>query len=114
MSGSSYRSFLKLLERWPVDPTKAGGRDLGEYLRTRIAEVYRSGASSAVNEEWCGAVAASLHRLAADTHKESHPRSRTSTALGLSPEEYRHVLSNEGLQQIQRETRSWWSKKRDK
>uniref|UniRef100_A0A5F5PSL0 Mitochondrial nucleoid factor 1 n=1 Tax=Equus caballus TaxID=9796 RepID=A0A5F5PSL0_HORSE len=42
MAASRYRRFLKLCEEWPVDETKRG-RDLGAYLRQRVAQAFREG-----------------------------------------------------------------------
>ncbi|XP_054578394.1 ubiquinol-cytochrome-c reductase complex assembly factor 2 isoform X1 [Eptesicus fuscus] len=42
MAAGRYRRFLKLCEEWPVDETKRG-RDLGAYLRQRVAQAFREG-----------------------------------------------------------------------
>jgi hypothetical protein len=35
MGSSSYGSFIRLLEKWPLDPTKKG-KDVGEALRQAL------------------------------------------------------------------------------
>ena len=50
MSGSSYRSFVRILERWPVDKNKQG-KDIGEGLRQLFSNNFPSGSASKVNEK---------------------------------------------------------------
>lgn len=47
MAALRYRRFLKLCEEWPVDETKRG-RDLGAYLRQRVAQAFREGENTQV------------------------------------------------------------------
>uniref|UniRef100_A0A3B4UWP1 Mitochondrial nucleoid factor 1 n=1 Tax=Seriola dumerili TaxID=41447 RepID=A0A3B4UWP1_SERDU len=42
MSATRYRRFLKLCEEWPRDETKKG-RDLGTFLRHKVASAFREG-----------------------------------------------------------------------
>lgn len=51
MAASRYRRFLKLCEEWPVDETKRG-RDLGAYLRQRVAQAFREGENTQVTRLW--------------------------------------------------------------
>lgn len=51
MAASRYRRFLKLCEEWPVDETKRG-RDLGAYLRQRVAQAFREGENTQVTGLW--------------------------------------------------------------
>lgn len=51
MAASRYRRFLKLCEEWPVDETKRG-RDLGAYLRQRVAQAFREGENTQVIRLW--------------------------------------------------------------
>ena len=51
MGASRYRRFLKLCEEWPVDETKRG-RDLGAYLRQRVAQAFREGENTQVTRLW--------------------------------------------------------------
>ncbi|XP_047740759.1 ubiquinol-cytochrome-c reductase complex assembly factor 2-like [Hyalella azteca] len=97
MSGSSYHRFVELLKLWPVDKTKIGGRDLGEYIQHRISKTFVQGVATSVDEEKCSAIVSSLTRLAKDTHKNKFPRTRESSALGLTKEECSGLLSNEFL-----------------
>lgn len=47
MSATRYRRFLKLCEEWPRDETKKG-RDLGTFLRQRVASAFREGENTQV------------------------------------------------------------------
>ena len=49
MSGNSYRSFVRILERWPVDKNKQG-KDIGEGLRQLFSNNFPSRSASKVNE----------------------------------------------------------------
>uniref|UniRef100_A0A452HY23 Mitochondrial nucleoid factor 1 n=1 Tax=Gopherus agassizii TaxID=38772 RepID=A0A452HY23_9SAUR len=48
MAATRYRRFLKLCEEWPVEETKRG-RDLGAFLRQRVAQAFREGESTQVS-----------------------------------------------------------------
>ena len=50
MSGNSYRRFVRILERWPVDKNKEG-KDIGEALRQLFSNNFPSGSASKVNEK---------------------------------------------------------------
>lgn len=47
MSATRYRRFLKLCEEWPRDESKKG-RDLGTFLRQRVASAFREGENTQV------------------------------------------------------------------
>lgn len=47
MSATRYRRFLKLCEEWPRDESKKG-RDLGTFLRQRVALAFREGENTQV------------------------------------------------------------------
>lgn len=47
MSATRYRRFLKLCEEWPLDDYKKG-RDLGAFLRKRVALSFREGENTQV------------------------------------------------------------------
>jgi len=106
MGSSVYRGFLRLLERWPAEETKAG-RDLGEYLRVRVGEAFRHGEHSAVDERVCRRQLDSLARIAGNHHCSDARRSGTGTASGLSVEECRLIMTNEFLQQLEAMDQSW-------
>ncbi|XP_012317081.1 ubiquinol-cytochrome c reductase complex assembly factor 2 isoform X2 [Aotus nancymaae] len=93
MAASRYRRFLKLCEEWPVDETKRG-RDLGAYLRQRVAQAFREGENTQIAEpEACDQMYESLARLHSNYYKHKYPRPRETSFSGLSLEEYKLILS---------------------
>ncbi|CAB1315262.1 unnamed protein product [Coregonus sp. 'balchen'] len=50
MSATRYRRFLKLCEEWPRDESKKS-RDLGTFLRQRVAHAFREGNMQQMDEE---------------------------------------------------------------
>ena len=50
MSVGSYTKFVKILEKWPLDPNKAG-KDLGQSLRQLFSHNFPLGSTSVVNEK---------------------------------------------------------------
>jgi len=96
-AGSRYRKFLKLCEMWPVDASKTD-RDLGLYIRRRIADGFRQGDATEIDVAECDRVYNSLHRIASNHFRRSYPRLRDSTFSGLSAENCRTMNSTEGLE----------------
>ncbi|XP_050715065.1 ubiquinol-cytochrome-c reductase complex assembly factor 2-like [Eriocheir sinensis] len=103
MARNSYRNFLRLLEKWPLDASKSGDRDLGEHIRKRVTEAFKHGEASEVNEEECQRIYTSLNRIASGAHAAKYPRSLTSTSTGLSAEECHHITSTEFLKALEDE-----------
>lgn len=60
MALTRYRRFLKLCEEWPVEETKSG-RDLGTFLRQRVAQAFREGENTQVRaaRAWCSSSSSS-------------------------------------------------------
>lgn len=73
MSATRYRRFLKLCEEWPKDEAKKG-RDLGTFLRQRVASAFREGENTQVTT--------AVFFFFADTaHSDLHPPGDTNTGL---------------------------------
>ncbi|KAF3831418.1 hypothetical protein GH733_000230 [Mirounga leonina] len=98
MAASRYRRFLKLCEEWPVDETKRG-RDLGSYLRQRVAQAFREGENT------------------------QYPRPRDTSFSGLSVEEYKLILStgidspaalSDTLEEFKEMNKGMWKKLQEK
>uniref|UniRef100_A0A8C0CZG1 Mitochondrial nucleoid factor 1 n=1 Tax=Balaenoptera musculus TaxID=9771 RepID=A0A8C0CZG1_BALMU len=89
MAASRYRRFLKLCEEWPVDETKRG-RDLGAYLRQRVAQAFREGENT------------------------QYPRPRDTNFSGLSLEEYKLILSTDTLEEFKEMNKGMWKKLQEK
>ncbi|XP_043274410.1 ubiquinol-cytochrome-c reductase complex assembly factor 2 [Venturia canescens] len=93
MAGS-YKNFMKLLEAWPLDKSKAG-RDLGQHIRDNLKVAFAKGPHSEINQEQCDRYYNSLKRLASNYYGQHYPRTNKSTASGLSAEECNIALSPE-------------------
>uniref|UniRef100_A0A4X2LGA6 Mitochondrial nucleoid factor 1 n=1 Tax=Vombatus ursinus TaxID=29139 RepID=A0A4X2LGA6_VOMUR len=89
MAASRYRRFLKLCEEWPLDETKRG-RDLGAYLRQRVAQAFREGENT------------------------QYPRPRDTGFSGLTVEECRIVLATDTLEEFKELNKGLWKKLQDK
>ncbi|KAK3872553.1 hypothetical protein Pcinc_015167 [Petrolisthes cinctipes] len=110
MARTSYRNFIRLLEQWPVDPTKSGGRDLGEHIRGRVSSGFKHGDASQVDQAECSRLHASLSRLASNVYAKRYPRSLKSSATGLSVEECQQIISTDFLKTLQEEDQSLFSR----
>ncbi|KAG8451034.1 hypothetical protein GDO86_003349 [Hymenochirus boettgeri] len=70
MAAQRYRRFMKLCEDWPLDDTRIG-RDLGAFLRQRVAQAFREGDNTQVYEPVaCDQMWDSLSRLNTSYYKE--------------------------------------------
>ncbi|XP_025718318.1 ubiquinol-cytochrome c reductase complex assembly factor 2 isoform X1 [Callorhinus ursinus] len=123
MAASRYRRFLKLCEEWPVDETKRG-RDLGAYLRQRVAQAFREGENTQIAEpEACDQMYESLARLHSNYYKHKYPRPRDTSFSGLSVEEYKLILStgidspaalSDTLEEFKEMNKGMWKKLQEK
>ncbi|XP_008065019.1 ubiquinol-cytochrome-c reductase complex assembly factor 2 isoform X2 [Carlito syrichta] len=114
MAASRYRRFLKLCEEWPVDETKRG-RDLGTYLRQRVAQAFREGENTQIAEpEACDQMYESLARLHSNYYKHKYPRPRDTSFSGLSVEEYKLILSTDTLEEFKEMNKGLWKKLQEK
>ncbi|KAM9003777.1 ubiquinol-cytochrome-c reductase complex assembly factor 2 [Sarcophilus harrisii] len=114
MAASRYRRFLKLCEEWPLDETKRG-RDLGAYLRQRVAQAFREGENTQITEpEVCDEMYESLARLHSNYYKHKYPRPRDTGFSGLTVEECRIVLATDTLEEFKEMNKGLWKKLQDK
>jgi len=98
MSSRAYNSFVKILEKWPVDKTKAG-KDLGEALRLLFSKTFPSGSSSVVNEKTVNKQIGDLEALISNKTLNSYPRTSKSTFTGLDLETLSQITSGEVLKE---------------
>lgn len=105
-AASRYRKFLKLCEMWPVDASKAD-RDLGLYIRQRIAEGFRQGDATEIDVDECDRVYNSLHRIASNHFRRSYPRLRNNNFSGLNLEQCQMMNSREALEELNPERRKF-------
>ncbi|XP_005309415.1 ubiquinol-cytochrome-c reductase complex assembly factor 2 isoform X2 [Chrysemys picta bellii] len=89
MAATRYRRFLKLCEEWPVEETKRG-RDLGAFLRQRVAQAFREGEST------------------------QYPRLKDTSFTGVTVEECKLVLATDSGKQMEEMKKGKWKKLREK
>ncbi|KAM5182540.1 ubiquinol-cytochrome c reductase complex assembly factor 2 isoform 1-T1 [Mantella aurantiaca] len=114
MASVRYRRFLKLCEEWPVDETRRG-RDLGAFLRQRVAQVFREGENTQIQDpEACDQMYESLNRINSNYYKEKYPRLQDTSFTEITAEEYRLVLATDSLKQLDEMKRGMWKRLVDK
>ncbi|EFN87739.1 Uncharacterized protein C6orf125 [Harpegnathos saltator] len=102
MAGN-YKSFMKLLESWPLDKSKAGS-DLGQHIRDQLKIAFAKGESATqVDQERCNRYYASLNRLSSNYHGQRYKRTLLSTASGLDRKQCNLVLTPEMLEYFNEE-----------
>lgn len=107
MSATRYRRFLKLCEEWPRDESKKA-RDLGTFLRQRVAGAFREGESTQISDpEKCDQMYESLARINSNVYRQKFPRVRDTSFTGVTVEECRVLLSG-SVQQMDEEKKGLW------
>ncbi|KAM9292307.1 ubiquinol-cytochrome c reductase complex assembly factor 2 [Gastrophryne carolinensis] len=114
MASIRYRRFLKLCEEWPVDETRRG-RDLGAFLRQRVAQAFREGENTQIQDpEVCDQMYESLNRINSNYYREKYPRLQDTSFTEITAEEYRMVLATDTLKQMDEMKRGVWKRLMDK
>nr|XP_056701245.1 ubiquinol-cytochrome-c reductase complex assembly factor 2 [Euleptes europaea] len=114
MAVTRYRRFLKLCEEWPVEETKRG-RDLGTFLRQRVAQAFREGENTQIADPvTCDEMFESLARIHTNHYKNKYPRLKDTSFTGVSVEECKMVLATDSLKQMEEAKKGKWSKLREK
>ncbi|XP_048409612.1 ubiquinol-cytochrome-c reductase complex assembly factor 2 [Stegostoma tigrinum] len=114
MAATRYRRFLKLCEEWPLDQTKKG-RDLGAFIRQKVAQGFREGESSQIADpEKCDRMYESLARIHSAYYKNKYPRLRNTSFTGVTVEECRLVLATDNMKQLEEMKKGMWKKIREK
>ncbi|XP_050460932.1 ubiquinol-cytochrome-c reductase complex assembly factor 2 [Cataglyphis hispanica] len=101
MAGN-YKSFMRLLESWPLDKTKVGS-DLGQHIRDQLKIAFAKGDASQQNVEQCNRYYSSLKRISSNHYGQFYKRSLLSTASGLSREQCTLALTPEMLDYLKEE-----------
>ncbi|CAL8256282.1 unnamed protein product [Arctogadus glacialis] len=110
MSATRYRRFLKLCEEWPMDDFKKG-RDLGTFLRQRVALAFREGENTQIlDPEKCDQMYESLARINSNVYRERFPRVMDTSFTGVTVEECKVLLSGsmQQMQQMDEEKKGLW------
>ncbi|XP_062997380.1 ubiquinol-cytochrome c reductase complex assembly factor 2 [Elgaria multicarinata webbii] len=114
MAVTRYRRFLKLCEEWPVEETKRG-RDLGAFLRQRVAQSFREGENTQISDPvTCDEMFESLARIHTNYYKTKYPRLKDTSFTGVTVEECKMVLATDTLKQIEEVNKGKWTKLREK
>lgn len=101
---SRYKLFLRLCEEWKVDKTKSN-RDLGLFIRKKVSEVFKNGENTTISQtEKCDAIYDSLQKLNTNYYQNKYPRKEKMIKgpSGLNKEELNELLSDEGIQYLQK------------
>ncbi|KAG8451033.1 hypothetical protein GDO86_003349 [Hymenochirus boettgeri] len=114
MAAQRYRRFMKLCEDWPLDDTRIG-RDLGAFLRQRVAQAFREGDNTQVYEPVaCDQMWDSLSRLNTSYYKEKYPRVHDTSFTEVTAEEYQMVLASDNLKHLEEMKKGIWKRLREK
>ncbi|XP_057279532.1 ubiquinol-cytochrome-c reductase complex assembly factor 2 isoform X2 [Pezoporus wallicus] len=93
MAASRYRRFLRLCEEWPVEDTKRQ-RDLGAFLRQRVAQAFREGENTHIADpENCDQMYESLVRIHTNYYKNKYPRLKDTNFTGVTVEDCKMILA---------------------
>uniref|UniRef100_A0A8B9TQL6 Mitochondrial nucleoid factor 1 n=3 Tax=Anatidae TaxID=8830 RepID=A0A8B9TQL6_ANAPL len=89
MAATRYRRFLKLCEEWPVEETKRQ-RDLGIFLRQRVAQAFREGENT------------------------QYPRLKETSFTGVTVQDCKMILATDILKQMEDMKKGTWKKLRER
>ncbi|XP_039421167.1 ubiquinol-cytochrome-c reductase complex assembly factor 2 [Corvus cornix cornix] len=114
MAASRYRRFLRLCEEWPVEEAKRQ-RDLGAFLRQRVAQAFREGENTPISDpEACDQMYESLVRIHTNFYKNKYPRLKDTTFTGVTVEDCRIILATDILKQMEDMKKGTWKRLREK
>lgn len=87
------------------------GRDLGTFLRQRVALAFREGENTQISDpDKCDQMYESLARINSNLYRERFPRVRDTSFTGVTVEECKLLLSGsmEQMQQMDEEKKGLW------
>ncbi|NWY36437.1 UQCC2 factor, partial [Sylvia atricapilla] len=114
MAASRYRRFLRLCEEWPAEDSKRQ-RDLGSFLRQRVAQAFREGENTQISDpEACDQMYESLVRIHTNFYKNKYPRLKDTTFTGVTVEDCRTILATDILKQMDDMKKGTWKRLREK
>eukprot|EP00088_Acartia_fossae_P027205 TRINITY_DN27950_c0_g2_i1.p1 TRINITY_DN27950_c0_g2~~TRINITY_DN27950_c0_g2_i1.p1 ORF type:complete len:147 (+),score=11.82 TRINITY_DN27950_c0_g2_i1:58-441(+) len=100
MGSQTYRNFIKVIEKWPLDKSKEG-KDIGEGLRLLLSSNFPSGPNSVLSDErHMKRQIEAAKFLAEDRLLKKYPRIYDSTFTGLPIEDLTQITSVEVLGQM--------------
>ncbi|XP_059086857.1 ubiquinol-cytochrome-c reductase complex assembly factor 2-like [Tigriopus californicus] len=96
----TYAEALKLVEKWPKDPTKTGS-DLGEHLRTLVKAAFPTGPTSPRANDHTARQLAFYRQLAENTFEQANPRLfRQATFTKVSEADLRDITTVGNFEKI--------------
>jgi len=105
-----YEKYMKLLSKWPIDPTK-NKRDLGQFIRDKLKVHLDSGkVCSAEDQVRCLRTHELLNKIADNQHRIKYKRSYESSATGLTALQCKEVLSDDFLKYLKEDQVGFLSK----
>ncbi|NXR07202.1 UQCC2 factor, partial [Semnornis frantzii] len=114
MAATRYRRVLKLCEEGPVEETKRH-RDLGVFLRQRVAQAFREGENTQVADpEACDQMYESLLRIHTNYYRNKYPRLKDTSFTGVTVEDCKMILATDILKQMEDMKKGTWRKLREK
>jgi len=99
MSGRSYGKFVKILEKWPLDPNKKG-KDIGESLRHLFSHNFPLGSTSVVDEKKLNKQVLALETLVSNKSSTAFPRQSNTSFTLLDQETLSGITSTELMGQL--------------
>ncbi|XP_033008495.1 ubiquinol-cytochrome-c reductase complex assembly factor 2-like [Lacerta agilis] len=114
MAVTQYQRFLKLCEEWPVEETKRG-RDLGTFLRQRVAQAFREGENTQISDPvTCNEMFESIAKIHTNYYTNKYPHLKDTSFTGVTVEECKLVLATASLKQMEEAKKGKWTKFREK
>ncbi|XP_050296667.1 uncharacterized protein LOC126736381 [Anthonomus grandis grandis] len=101
-AAGAYKRIINVLEKWPLDKNKSGGRDYREFLEKYITQAYKDNQFEKNYKYWDQQYI-SLQKLVSNSNKNKYKRSLTSSATTLTAEQCNEVLSNQFLEELRKE-----------
>ncbi|NXL08254.1 UQCC2 factor, partial [Mesembrinibis cayennensis] len=90
-------------------------RDLGVFLRQRVAQAFREGENTQIADpETCDRMYESLVRIHTNYYKNKYPRLKDTSFTGLTVEDYKMILATDILKQMEDMKKGTWKKLREK
>lgn len=108
----TYAEALKLVEKWPKDPTKTGC-DLAEHLRTLVKTAFPLGPSSPRANDEISRKLTFYRQLADNTFDEANPRVfRQATFTQVAEADLRDITTVGTFEKISAyiQNQKWWQR----
>ena len=96
---------MRVVEQWPLHPSKSANRDIASVLRQKVGEAFAQGEASAIPDKAkCDKTLESLQKITSDVHRKKYPfTSVMHGATGMTYEEAVNAVSDEGMKMIDKE-----------